>query len=59
MPSQKISIAIATTFWPGAFDCQGVHANSSDTVFRLIGAAVTPNNAPPPPPNPAPPTGCT
>jgi hypothetical protein len=57
LPSQKISIAVATTFKPGAFDCQGIYANSSDTLFRLIGAAVAPKNAPPSN-NPTPPTGC-
>jgi CubicO group peptidase (beta-lactamase class C family) len=58
LPSQKISIAVATTFKPGAFDCQGNYANSSDTLFRLIGAAVAPKNAPPSD-NPTPPTGCS
>jgi CubicO group peptidase (beta-lactamase class C family) len=58
LPSQKISIAVATTFLPGAFDCQGIYANSSDTLFRLIGAYVAPNNAPPVN-NPTPPTGCS
>jgi CubicO group peptidase (beta-lactamase class C family) len=58
LPSQKISIAVATTFSPGAFDCQGVYANSSDTLFRLIGAAVAPKNAPPSD-HAVPATGCT
>jgi CubicO group peptidase (beta-lactamase class C family) len=58
LPSQKISIAVATTFKPGAFDCEGVYANSSDTLFRLIGAAVAPKNAPPSN-HPTPATGCT
>ena len=34
LPSQKISIAVVTTFEPGAFDCQGNYANSSDTLFQ-------------------------
>jgi CubicO group peptidase (beta-lactamase class C family) len=58
LPSQKISISVATTFKPGAFDCQGNYANSSDTLFRLLGAYVSPSNAPPPK-SPAPPTGCS
>lgn len=57
LPSQKISISVATTFLPGAFDCQGNYVNSSDTLFRLIGAYVAPTNAPPSH-SPPPPTGC-
>ncbi|MGH8997038.1 MAG: D-alanyl-D-alanine carboxypeptidase, partial [Acidimicrobiales bacterium] len=59
LPSQKISIAVVVTFKPGAFDCQGVEANSADTLFRLIGAYAAPHNAPPPLPNASPPTGCS
>jgi len=58
LPSQKISIAVVVTFDPGAFDCQGVYANSSDTLFRLIGAYLAPADAPPQPPKASPPTGC-
>jgi CubicO group peptidase (beta-lactamase class C family) len=60
-PNQKIAIAVAVTFKPGAFDCQGVEQNSSDTVFRLIGDYMAPNNAPPQPPasSTTPPTGCS
>jgi CubicO group peptidase (beta-lactamase class C family) len=58
LPSERISIAVATTFNPGAFDCQGNYANSSDTVFRLIGAYLTPKTAPPMS-NSSPPTGCS
>jgi CubicO group peptidase (beta-lactamase class C family) len=58
LPSQKISISVATTFLPGAFDCQGNYSNASDTLFRLIGDYVAPTNAPPKPPNATPPTGC-
>jgi CubicO group peptidase (beta-lactamase class C family) len=47
LPSQKISIAVATTFEPAAFNSQGVEANSSDTLFRAIGAYVAPKDAPP------------
>jgi hypothetical protein len=50
LPQEKIGISVATTFLPGAFDCKGVYPNSSDTVFRLIGAYVAPDNAPPMPP---------
>ncbi len=58
LPSKRISIAVATTFEPGAFDCQGNYANSSDVLFRMIGASVAPTSAPPKTAAP-PPTGCT
>ena len=47
LPSEKIAIAVATTFAPEAFDSQGNYKNSSDTVFRLIGAYVAPDDPPP------------
>lgn len=47
LPSRKIAIAVATTFAPEAFDSQGDYANSSDTLFRSIGAYVAPDDAPP------------
>ncbi|MEO6827449.1 MAG: serine hydrolase domain-containing protein [Microbacteriaceae bacterium] len=50
LPSKKVAIAVATTFEPGAFDSDGVYANSSDTLFRLIAAHVVPSDAPPMPP---------
>jgi CubicO group peptidase (beta-lactamase class C family) len=58
LPSQKMSISVVTTFKEGAFDCGGVEANSSDTVFRLIGAYTSPDDAPPVSPTTQPPTGC-
>jgi CubicO group peptidase (beta-lactamase class C family) len=58
LPSQKTSIAVVTTFKEGAFDCGGVEANSSDTLFRLIGAYTSPKDPPPPSPSAKPPTGC-
>jgi hypothetical protein len=59
LPSQKVSIAVVTTFKEGAFDCQGVEANSSDTLFRLIGAYTSPKDAPPVSPTMQAPTGCS
>jgi CubicO group peptidase (beta-lactamase class C family) len=59
LPSQKVSIAVVTTFKEGAFDCQGVEANSSDTLFRLIGVYTSPSDAPPISPNTKAPTGCS
>jgi CubicO group peptidase (beta-lactamase class C family) len=47
LPPKKIAIAVATTFAPEAFDSQGNYANSSDTLFRSIGAYLAPDDAPP------------
>ena len=47
LPSMKIAIAVAVTFTPEAFDSQGNYANSSDTLFRLIGAYIAPDDPPP------------
>jgi CubicO group peptidase (beta-lactamase class C family) len=58
LPSQKISVAVVTTFKPGAFDCQGNYDNASDVLWRKIAASVAPNDAPTQSPAP-PPTGCT
>jgi CubicO group peptidase (beta-lactamase class C family) len=51
LPSKKIAIAVATTFAPEAFDSEGNYKNSSDTVFRAIGAYVAPDDPPPQPEN--------
>src|SRR5437773_9841814 len=48
LPSKKIAIAVAATFAPEAFDSQGNYSNSSDKVFRSIGAYLAPDDAPPP-----------
>src|SRR6266704_1566358 len=45
LPSKKIAIAV--TFAPEAFDSQGNYQNSSDTLFRSIGAYLAPDDAPP------------
>lgn len=49
LPSEKISIAVAVTFAPEAFDAQGDYSNSADTLFRRIGAELAPEDAPPVP----------
>jgi CubicO group peptidase (beta-lactamase class C family) len=49
LPSQKISIAVATTYLPEAFDDQGNYTNAADTLFRKIGAVMAPDDAPPVP----------
>ena len=50
LPSQKIAIAVATTFAPEAFDEQGDYSNESEALFRAIGAEMAPDDAPPIPP---------
>ena len=47
LPAQKIAVAVAVTYDPAAFDGQGNYRNEADTLFRKIGAAVAPANAPP------------
>ena len=47
LPSQKIAIAVAVTFAPQAFDTHGNWTNSSDPIFRAIGAYLAPNDPPP------------
>ena len=47
LPAQKIAIAAVVTFLPGAFDSQGNYANSSEQIFRAVGAYLAPSDAPP------------
>jgi CubicO group peptidase (beta-lactamase class C family) len=47
LPSEKIAIAVAITFAPKAFDAHGNSSNSSDPIFRAIGAYLAPNHRPP------------
>jgi CubicO group peptidase (beta-lactamase class C family) len=47
LPSAKIAIAVAVTFAPQAFDSDGNWTNSSDSIFRVIGAYLAPHDAPP------------
>jgi CubicO group peptidase (beta-lactamase class C family) len=47
LPSKEIAISVANTFEPGAFDADGIYDNSSDRLFRLIGAYLAPDDAPP------------
>ncbi|WP_222106293.1 serine hydrolase domain-containing protein [Catellatospora sichuanensis] len=49
LPQEKVGISVVTTFLPGAFDCKGDYPDASDHVFRLIGAYVAPDYAPPMP----------
>jgi CubicO group peptidase (beta-lactamase class C family) len=50
LPSQEVAVAVAVTYLPGAFDAEGNYANAADHLFRLIGAVVAPDDAPPMPP---------
>jgi hypothetical protein len=47
LPAQRVAIAVAVTYLPAAFDAQGNFANSSDSLFRAIGAVVAPEDPPP------------
>jgi CubicO group peptidase (beta-lactamase class C family) len=47
LPSRKIAIAVAATYAPEAFDGQGGYHNEADGLFRKIGAALAPDDAPP------------
>jgi CubicO group peptidase (beta-lactamase class C family) len=50
LPSQDVAIAVVATYLPEAFDAQGNYPNAADRLFRLIGAVVAPDDAPPMPP---------
>lgn len=50
LPEKKIAIAVAVTFSPEAFDDQGNYTNESETLFRLIGRELAPDDPPPLPP---------
>jgi CubicO group peptidase (beta-lactamase class C family) len=50
LPDEKIAIAVAATFAPEAFDDEGNYSNTSDVLFRRIGAELAPDHAPPVPP---------
>jgi CubicO group peptidase (beta-lactamase class C family) len=47
LPSQRIAIAVATTYLPEAFDDEGDYTNAADALFRKIGAVMAPDDAPP------------
>lgn len=47
LPAQKIAIAVAVTYDPKAFDDKGNYGNTAETLFRKIGAALAPGDAPP------------
>ncbi|MTD15074.1 serine hydrolase [Nakamurella sp. YIM 132087] len=47
LPEQRIAIAVAVTYLPGAFDDQGIEPNSADQLFRMISTVVAPDAAAP------------
>lgn len=47
LPAQKTAIAVAVTYRPEAFDDQGDYRNEAEALFRKIGAALAPDDAPP------------
>ncbi|BCT77647.1 hypothetical protein SCMU_34890 [Sinomonas cyclohexanicum] len=49
LPSKKIAIAVAATYKAEAFDAHGETSNRAQDLFRLIGAAAAPDDAPPVP----------
>jgi CubicO group peptidase (beta-lactamase class C family) len=50
LPAEKIAIAVAVTYLPEAFDDTGGYPNQAETLFRLVGAELAPDAAPPTPP---------
>ena len=47
LAEEKVSIAVAVTFEPEAFDADGNTRNEADQLFRELGAIVAPDHAPP------------
>lgn len=50
LPNKKVSLAVAVTYLPEAFDEQGNYRNEADILFRRIAAELAPDDAPPMPP---------
>ncbi len=47
LASEKLAVAVAVTFAPEAFDGTGAYRNEADVLWRMIGARLAPNDAPP------------
>jgi len=47
LAEEQVSIAVAVTFEPEAFDADGNTRNEADQLFRELGAIVAPDHAPP------------
>lgn len=47
LPSQDVAIAVAVTFTEDAFDEEGAYSNAADTLWRLIGELIVPDDPPP------------
>jgi CubicO group peptidase (beta-lactamase class C family) len=43
LPSQKLTVAVVTTYGPGAFDDQGNYKNASDIIFASMVNLLAPN----------------
>ena len=50
LPAKKISMAVAVTYQPEAFDDQGNYQNEADKLFSRIAKELAPDDAPPAPP---------
>lgn len=48
LPSQRLTVSVATTYTAAAFDGAGNYTNASSAIFTEIAAALAPNEAPPP-----------
>jgi CubicO group peptidase (beta-lactamase class C family) len=49
LPSQKIAVAVVTTFDPDAFGPDGDYSNTAQELFQKIAAELAPDDAPPVP----------
>jgi CubicO group peptidase (beta-lactamase class C family) len=47
LPSEKIAIAVVTTYKAAAFNAAGVEPDASDPIFRAIGTYIAPHDTPP------------
>jgi hypothetical protein len=46
LASQKLSIAVSTTYAPEAFDATGAYRNASDLIFGTLADALAPGTGP-------------
>jgi hypothetical protein len=42
LPSRRLTVAVVTTYEPGAFDDQGNYNNASETIFAALGNLLAP-----------------
>lgn len=48
LASRKLTVAVVTTYAPGAFDDKGDYRNASDAIFTMLGNFLAPNTVPKP-----------